>query len=312
MEKPPGRHNGTRRPDRREPTVPRPPSPEIERELDRIDFVALKTIFEDERGRCGLSPSSINFVPREKFFGADPSRAHAAVYDFLRKEIRFGADYLQDALDTQPDMLGRAVSPFSVVASTVVHEETHAVGHSRHYTPSRALRVFGLRSNDKHELGVGYRVRRNGVLVKQGYDLLNEAITDRIAEEIFSEYVKRRPTFHREVSGSESVTSADYMVAYRGPRIILEALTRKVAEVFQVPTELTWKGFKRAYFEGLGMGNVEVQKLLVNASSPRFVELLHDFNNYHDREQLKALSDEISRWDIDFPQLMAGLNIKGF
>jgi predicted DsbA family dithiol-disulfide isomerase len=115
------------------------------------------------------------------------------------------------------------------------------------------------------------------------FRILNEGVTDLIAEEAYREYHKR--------TGESDV--AQFMRGYEGvPHRIVSLLIQKLSERTSVEPDKVWEGFVQGYFAGQNLRDEEIRSLFEETLGLDVVELIKEIKN---KEQAEAAIEEIKR-----------------
>jgi len=210
--------------------------------LAQVDFAALREIFSEEVRRSGGNLEEMSF--------ADTGSVEL-YYDGKEKL----AGYFQDGkafINVRNEVfeIDGSLLP-RYMLSTLIHEETHAAASERTCVTDEAIARMLRRS--KTEAGTTYAAEDGGygeIIITQGklsvaHKMLNEAITDTIANEVYDTYLERTGERSRY---SDSEGNADFKQSYRPAREVLRFVLRRIAEKAELPEDVVWGAVKQGYF----------------------------------------------------------------
>ena len=133
--------------------------------------------------------------------------------------------------------------------STLLHESVHA----------NSFQKFSYHNlnNVVIQERIGYQGRSSEGFKKQNFLGLNEAVTEKLARELFN---KNKSQFKGLKLFQEKETAEDYQ-AYDGYISVLDFLIEKIADKNQVSSEEVWKKFKKGMMTGEMMHLREIEKV---------------------------------------------------
>jgi len=216
-----------------------------ERLFSTLDTRALGEIFQEERKRSGVLSDDPEFN-----IAYDPSLPADGVWRDLEKTIVFNLERAYRSLQKDNEYYNRSQTFENYLASGFIHELTHAYGHNScaYPEPQELLKavlktIFKKDPVNIQQMGYVQRDVKRG-LPKTKYNYFNEAITDMIAGEVFTEYKKRT---------ADDDLEDDYQPSYLVPRTQLEAFIVLVSKHTDTAPEEVWKAIKQGYFSGLNL-----------------------------------------------------------
>ncbi len=118
--------------------------------------------------------------------------------------------------------------------------------------------LWSFATNQESEIAPGGFYRKKtlkGRHLRDEFLAFSEGVTELIAEEVFTEYLKRTGA-STELKGSKS--APEYIEGYLGMRPIVRAFIASVAERTGVPYEVVWGSIKQGYFVGEDLGQNEL------------------------------------------------------
>lgn len=240
---------------------------EAKKVIENIDYKTLKSIFDEMRLRAGATGVS-GFCGPERI--AIDNGIGGGQYE-MKKGIAIAPRFLSKR---EPE----DISPVAFrnhIFSAAIHEETHASSKNSEDIPKGAkylwMRMKSLfkRSSPYEVSGYDRRQFYKGSQERSFMDF-NEGVTDKIAEEVYAEYLKRR--------GEKNIVSdqnhpAQYNVeAYLGSRAMVTGFIEIVAKSTGVPSETVWEAVKQGYMTGLDLRETELQEAFEEIFSEEFMD----------------------------------------
>lgn len=270
----------------------------IERFIDSVDPITLEDVFREYAQKSGVSAERFNFVHPDQILIVDedvivgehgvlpPKLSYLPELNAILINCKSVGD-IENDLDARIRFL-----------HGLIHEYAHATG-------ANFFRKTLIEDDTKDELQINSSYR-SGVdelhqnAFYQGGDppsvfrmdsgnlhtILNEGITDRVADEALLEYLKRNLSdaaltrekalsFLREYSLVENPYALD--------RTIVDAVVSGMSITQSIPKETIWRGFIRHYYRGESLLEPELEEALEEATSPEFWETIR---NEKDRMQV--------------------------
>lgn len=258
---------------------------EARKVVSQIDYGTMREIYDGLRSRSGAQGES-GFCGRDRIRVDD---GMAGGEYGLKDGITIGSYPLQSSDNVE---VSRAAFRNAMLCA-IIHEEAHASSKNidkrapskRFLEPIRSF--FGRRDPD---LATGYHRRQfeNGKK-KIVFRDLNEGVTEKIAEEVHGEYLRRTG------SGAD-FSDRDHPVgyhdaAYLGSKAITEAFVGIIARSVGVSEEVVWQALKQGYMAGIDLRETELEQAFEEIFSEGFMERLSEWGS---GEQGKV-HDEILR-----------------
>jgi hypothetical protein len=256
-----------------------------------IDFQALQRIFEERLSKCGIHPESITFLGSSDHIERLPGYLEGWGVEGEYRVLPNGKTILRipDAIpQTAIGVIARApklaTSFESWLLSSLVHEISHGVSFNnlKKGEDGSLVNQSGIQRIEK---GAGSR----GKYESHGL-LLNEALTERIAREVFEEYVSRKGLSSEK--GFMGRRKYDYKEAsaYSGKgKKMYESLITALAKEFETSEEAISNGFEHAYYNGLDFASPEMEQLVIEATSGETYEQLSKARRQEDKHTKRAL-----------------------
>lgn len=228
-------------------------NPELSKIIEQIDFHTLRSIFEETVRKCGVDPSSLNFVASERIVHAslDPSGAC-----YMARENAIGLSY-----DKIKDVAARLeIDPELLALDCICHEETHATARVEHHLGGQVGTKLGFQ-----------RVENDGVL----FSIFNEGVTTKFGREVFREYVHRTNIKNDEgVEGLENALRKDTSFFWGDSVRLVDALITKLSYETGVSKEVVWGAIVRGMFEGIDLDSTPLNDLFSEIIAPNFIDKL--------------------------------------
>lgn len=247
---------------------------EARKVIEKIDTPALKKLFDELRERAGATEEGGFIDPPDIRFGrCGENGGMVGEYD-VRGVIKINPHKLREMLTR----LGDYDSPedfHAVVLRTIIHEETHASAKNteRSFFKTRLLFVLAAIMDKKRSFGVtGYQRLTADLNELHGDEFVafNEGVTEKIAREVFDEYLTRTGdrTFFATDGKSVSPWAYENMILFAD--LFIEAL----AYVCQIPKDKVWEAVKGGYMQGVDLGATELRVFFENTFGPHIVDCL--------------------------------------
>lgn len=222
-----------------------------------VDFGTLKDIFIEERRKAGVEKTdkfhcSLDRVSLRDLGIAAGGQQEGKVY---LNPVVISEGQIDDNFEKIPP---QKLNLEGEIVSTLIHEETHGAAMNtgspvsppteigaliRTYFFSKPARldVSGYGSGGRFEKGRSQGMR---------YFFFNEAVTDKIAEDVWSEYRVRTG----QHNGKEEKFRSNYFYVVS----LLEAVLSHISVKTEVPYDEVWKSVKQGYFTGLDLDSTEL------------------------------------------------------
>lgn len=254
---------------------------ELRLELAKINFGTMQDIFRDYAVRSGVDPETIDFQTGEKIKILTQSKTRLLGQYTTTDGVQFNVP----AMVRYDEECGNALEN---IRRVLFHEETHASGHNHESCAGEDMKSIMRRHSATGETievdTSGYRQNVvEGELLHYFFRILNEGVTDLIAEEAYREY------HHR--TGESDV--APFMRGYEGlPHRIVALLVQKLSERTGVERDAVWEGFVQGYFTGQNLRDDEMRTLFEETLGMDVVKLIEEIKN---KEQAEEVIKEIER-----------------
>ncbi len=241
-----------------------------ERLLQKIDFELLRTIFSEEISRSGMNPASINLRTVDDGIKLDIIKESAdAGYMPWTNEIKIDPEKISEYKS------GKGANFENEIFGALCHEETHAISRRPH-TGILLIELFRfLLNKPTMQVGVEYSTRSD----ETSFNILNEAITDTVAEEVYDEYIRR--SGDRSLFGDHAGTS-EFPRTYIYGRIVLRAFISALVRATDIPEEVVWGGIKRSFFSGANLASRELTRLYEEILGINAAEIMRNPTSSHD------------------------------
>lgn len=236
--------------------------------LKKIDFGLLRTIFTEEVRKSGLDPNHTNLRTLDD----------GVKLGTIERPAEAGYMPWTNEITVDPEKISEQLPPEGYfeneIFAALCHEETHAVSQRPH-TGMLFIEVLGfLLNKPTMQVGVEYSTRSG----QTSFNILNEAITDTVGEEVYDEYVRR--------SGDRSLFSdhagrTEFPRRYIYGRIVLRAFLSALSRVTDIPEEVVWVGLKQSFFSGANLASRELTKLYEEILRINIVEIMRNPTSSH-------------------------------
>lgn len=241
--------------------------------LSRIDYDVLRGVFDELRARSGEQGVG-------GFCDSDRIRVDDAMiggeYD-PKDGITIGSHQF---LAHESARISRAEFR-NMVLSAVIHEESHASSKNidrREVSKGLSGTIRSFFGKHDSDLVIGYHRRQfeNGkknIIFRD----LNEGVTERIAEEVQREYLRR--TGDGAVFSDREHPAEYHAVAYLGSRAMTDAFVEIVAKSSGVPAGTVWEALKQGYMAGVDLRETELERAFEEVFSEGFIERLSEWGS---------------------------------
>lgn len=276
--------------------VPVDPYRETIETLESIDFATLQEIFAEIRRRSNVDAENELFA-----------REHIEVLTSDSEAIR-GEAFTDGSIVVNPfeiasgdfagDMPKTAAEMRRRILSVLVHEQSHVVAHKKEagfivrtvreflstlvYAPQRTKEV-GYAT--EHVVDGNYR---------SSFKYFNEGVTDKIAETVYAEYLRRTGDRSRYAGDAGG---APYWEAYPGSRAVVTTMVEMVANATDVPSDVVWESLISGAVNGVDLDSTELAGALNDICFPEFVQMLKEA--------------ELSETELPLPELLQRVKAKG-
>lgn len=186
-----------------------------------------------------------------------------------------------------------------LILFAILHEYTHQISHFEYQGPLTNAEMVGypLMSKLKSGVSVNKASKKSSaepVVASTLFNAFDEGITEKIAREIFFQYLKEHPDF----TSSESINQFKnkFFVnngeerRYTTLVELVEAFIAKISEVAGVQNKVVWQALLKAKFEGIDFEDNELQQLFAEMVDDSFLDLLSAVNT---NQEVKALINDL-------------------
>lgn len=277
--------------------------------VNEINFDSLGDIYKEYAVKANTDPTKLNTPPRADIHLALTDKPGFMQYDPISNQITVDISEPTNFLggmNMLPEDKERHIR--SAIIRGIFHEYTHATGRVQCY-------ITAPREVFEAQVQLGIEISRavetinpenqKEILYRRGLWVLNEAITERIADEVYMEYARRNDSKEWQLSTSIQPVIDAYMERggmYGAARRLLIAITTAIANVSTMPEEIIWRGFVHHYYRGDFHGEQESMKKLLN-------ETFGD-GFYQELESLQSESD-IKEFIEKFPPIQMSIDEAG-
>lgn len=277
---------------------------EFDKTKEQIDWDVIKNIFENIAQKSGINPKDFNFLGADKVLncklfegGYSGGKEIIGRYSAIGNFLALNLDQIRQTAKE------KGVDAKLMTLDTMLHEMCHAASHHTH-TITRSFNNEFFSGKNEIEYTGAYRSSKDVDKIKMNQiseskressgDALDEAITEKLATDIFSEYAKR-------VNLTDKKSMDDYQEKFLGDenreynRLVkfIEKLCELISKKTGVDQEIIWNGFIRGSFYKKTLSDPEIQQWFAQAFAPTF---LTELGNAKKADDLFAL---IKKYDND-------------
>lgn len=276
----------------------------IEQDLDKVDFDLLRNVFEDVYKKCGLDFSRMKFVDRDgiEFFNDVLYYAACAGTEFEvdesgeekeRSFLRFNPANYKFILPILKERMKKKL----LTLKLLVHEQVHVTQQNN---GTEVIDVGEHKVNTKFSGISRQRYSEEDGDFKTVLTAFNEGLTEKIADMVLDEYLKR--------SGNTHLAQEGYYKTYDIGRVLIDILVNKIATFSGVPEDQVFNALVRASYDGQSILD---ESLFTDGGEEikRFIEEYKDIKpqstnipkiNEVFQEEKKKLADLFSReYDVE-------------
>ena len=257
-----------------------PPSPEVSKFLDSVDFPLLRTLFTQVASRGKVPPSDLNFVDKKNIIEWTDGLS-VGQYDALENTISVVSTsnpdlYLVDKEKFMAEAIQNDIETYGSVdmrlLHTLIHEESHALSkrkivvrkkkaeNSGVIYPQKVITRGGISCvsdeltflDDKGNISgdtfdVPGMIKDGKFTVKYfGFCALNEGITEKLAREVMLKYLEASAA-PKEILGKVRISFVNNKGSYELEMPVLDAIIKKIAERNQQEVRVVWESIINAY-----------------------------------------------------------------
>lgn len=290
----------------------------FESALELIDFERIRSIFREKLEVLGLESAEMSFVEKEKvreisfvtnispflgmyyLKGRDIAINTRAVADRERRQTEsdyfFSSNSFWKKVSEEPKRNRKLFE--ALFLSVVCHEETHAVSH-RECPEWNSVKGASFVKKQERFLGIQnvpqYLIGEKSFTLgkdQRAFLLFNEAITDKIGEEIFYAYQMR----DKEDRNQDDAKGEKYFPGYKKGRFLVETVLEKIAEECDIEKEIVWKFLQRGFFLNETLDGDFVKRLFGQIAPPHLLsDIRHSGGGFLDLPSLALAVTKIRR-----------------
>ncbi len=250
--------------------------------LGEIDFDELNEIFAEQLRRSGIDTSRLNPLFRENIYMDGGTNTATMSYTGSINAIQIHANEFEEYVAHQNVS---NVDPRLIFMQHLIHEGAHAASANITVMKDRASGFVQLSDSGLNHRHVNAVLQGDDTFTLEENNeflMFNEGVTELVADEVLSEYLKRRPlsglsseiansTFDNLV-GTHSTEGVGYATARQFVTAFVDAIAREVG----IPEDVVWSALKRQYFRGDSLAEKETSDLLNESLGEIFTEMLSE------------------------------------
>ncbi len=266
--------------------------PQLDAFLENVDFNLLKDIYAKVAEKSGIDPDTLNFLGKERI---SPDSGFLAIGSYNILDNVIGISYRKvDNLSRNDERIDLR----TLMLEVLCHEETHASAKTVCIGMNQPLSESKIH---KHQAGYASSEKtydKSRIPVHQEADhffLFNEAVTEKFAREVFSEYARAvNYVDEKKISALEAVWKDNPEALFYSQEIaLLDALIAKISRETGIGEKLVWRSIVRGAFEGENFKDPELVKLFSEIIGPDFLEKLSK------KEHITALTESLAPLEPD-------------
>ncbi len=283
---------------------------EFDKTKEQIDWDVIKSIFEDIAQKSGIDPKDLNFIEADKVLnckifegGYSGGKEIIGRYSAVGNFLALNSDQIRQAAKE------KGVDAKLMTLDTMLHEMCHAASHHTHTITRNFNNEFFTGKNEIEYVGA-YRSSKDSDKIKMNQvseskrvsfgDALDEAITEKMATDIFREYSK-------QVGLTDKKTLDDYQEKFLGDenreynRLVkfIEKLCGLISQKTGVDQKIVWSGFIRGSFYKKTLSDPEIQQWFAQAFSPTFLTEMGNAKKAEDLFGLIKKYEDVAKRKID-------------
>ncbi|MFZ2593819.1 MAG: hypothetical protein WAX38_03555 [Minisyncoccia bacterium] len=265
-----------------------------------IDWEILMPLLIARLRDAGVPEERFNLGPLTSEMPARPTDDYAAVYNAISNTVGFSSfdDNFMAAvrLLKKNGSLPRLLT--MKIQLVMIHEICHALSENTIKSQSvnkNQVRMSG-KSGFSQVFDITEKTKRGNEKKRQPikfYEALNEAVTQRLAEEIMVEYSRIAEVKHGEHFVASFIEKMSKRLwSYTIFANQLDNICKRVAEQSGKTQEEIWRNFKRAYFKNPESFIAETQAVLENIYGQDFWKKYQRFGNGESMQGIGAFDSE--------------------
>lgn len=283
----------------------------IEQDLDTVDFDLLRGVFEEVYRKCGLDVSQMKFVGREDieffydvFYYAASTGTEFEVDESGKERARIFLHFNPANYKFITPILKEKMKKRLLTLKLLVHEQVHV---TQEHEKTEKIQV------GEHEINSGFFGISRDVYEEGDFKTIltafNEGLTEKIADNVLDEYLRR--------SGNTHLAQEGYYQTYDIGRVLVDILVHKISTYSGIPEDQVFNALVRASYEGQSILD---ESLFTDGGEDikRFIEEYKDIKpestnipklNEVSQEQKRRLADLLSR-EIDIAKYSDTLGLR--
>lgn len=237
---------------------------EAKKVLGKVDFSVMKDIFSEMYRKSGLQSEPTMISPKDievvDYSGGESNSVEKRITigaDFNPWTIRSRQPHSREWRSEEQFTRGRLRAD---ILSTLMHEQTHAVSKNIKREEGKIERLTKqikslFSGRQKVDNSSGYQmigIEKGGINVR--HMPFNEAVTDKIGEGVYNEYLKRTgdTKFFSDHAG------AKYGEGYIGERSMVDIMIEMMSASLDIPTDIVWESIVQGYMLGVDLDGSEL------------------------------------------------------
>jgi len=231
--------------------------PELKELLDKVDFDTLRDILKEIADRSGVNTERLNFIDPKRIYHLQSQLKLQAAYSGKRRAIFINNVEIDDAADKF------GFSRELGLVHALCHEEVHATSKNECRSISRENKLI-------EEVTIGYLAHRTTwaepINIKEKeeifYSLFNEGVTEKLAQEVFAEYLRRTGGAGSEAAKQILKTYKENPAAaskYWEASALVDFLVEKISEKCALEKQRVWQAFVEGMYKGGALEDEEVK-----------------------------------------------------
>ena len=263
-------------------------SSEMEVALNKIDFSKLNNLFSEVAEKYGIERNKINFLGPERIFGTNPGLFSGSYQNdgniiLIGDRLKNHPEKNQNEIDEEKFLIDHFGSLEMAFLSTIVHEETHAVG--RNFCVGR----FNILDWDQHDFDYsesGYSKKVTGTKHRKEngdvsfapasdfYVAFNEGVTERLSREILFRYAESSTYPSPEMIDKYKEGLMDNKHVYTEEVDLVSFVLSRLSQETGQSEDFWWDSIVRGYFLGGELDKPETQEIFNKAFGADFLKHL--------------------------------------
>ena len=225
---------------------------QFEEIINRIDFSALESIFSSYLQRSGVPPEKFNFLSSEKIVPV-LTKDSSGIYSIENNLIGINFHALKEGAKAYGELEPDPETLALFLLHTLVHEEVHAISYRRiKDLPGLKITETGYQRRVFDSTDVPGEMQ----IVGSPYVALDEGATEKLAREIFANYLSANDFSDPEAVKEfleilERPSFFDSVPSYNNEVKFLDEIIKQVATKGGFDRRIIWEAIIRSKLEGL-------------------------------------------------------------